>query len=412
MFSKRLSCSIILATVSLAAAEERFGSANVSVAKEHHVPQTVQTKPASVKQADHAMVHTETDSNYKSFTGKIVGGNVRMRLSSDVESPIVKELLRNDLVVVRGEKSDFYAVEAPQDMKVYIFRSFVLDNVVEGNRVHVRLSPELTAPVVAVMNTGEKVNGTISDKNHKWLEISPPKNVRFYIAKEYIEKIGGPELKALRDKKQSSVIQLMDSAELLSQSEMMKPFEEIDFERVSNSFMTITKDYSDFPEYSEKAKSKLAHLQEIYLQKKIAYLEAKTSKMSKERALRNDLVQVSDASEENLSPRERMKIWERVEESLYLNWSASHHKKTMDDFYEDQKMKTVRISGIVEAYNDVVKNKPGNFVLRDRDMPRAYLYSTFIDLQNYVGKYVTLVAVARPNNNFAFPAYFIFEAEK
>ncbi len=410
MFSKRLSCTLFLVTVSLSAADDKINTSGVSVAKEHHVPQN--GKIASQKPSEVMANHTEGEANYKAFTGKIVGGSVRMRLHPDVDSPIVKELLKGELVVIKGEKSDFYTIEAPADLKVYIFRSFVLDNVVEGNRVHVRLSPELTAPVVALMNSGDKVNGTISDKNHKWLEIGVPKNVRFFIAKEYIEKIGGPELKALRDKKQNTVLQLMDSAELLSQSEMMKPFEEIDFERVSNSFTTITKDYSDFPEYSEKAKSKLVHLQETYLQKKIAYLEAKTSKMSKERIARNDLVQIADSSEETLSPRERMKIWERVEESLFLSWSTSHHKKTMDDFYDDQKLKTVRISGIVESYNDIVKNKPGNFVLRDRDMPRAYLYSTFIDLQNYVGKYVTLLAVQRPNNNFAFPAYFVFESEK
>jgi len=56
--------------------------------------------------------------------------------------------------------------------------------------------------------------------------------------------------------------------------------------------------------------------------------------------------------------------------------------------------------------------KPGNFIVRDRDMPKAYLYSTMVDLQNYVGKYVTLTLVKRPNNNFAFPAYFVFEVEK
>ena len=410
MFSKRLSCTLFLVAVGLSAADDKINTGGVSVAKEHHVPQN--GKQAVQKSAEAHINHTENEANYKAFTGKIVGGSVRMRLHPDVDSPIVKELLKGELVVIKGEKSDFYTIEAPADLKVYIFRSFVLDNIVEGNRVHVRLSPELTAPVVALMNSGDKVNGTISDKNHKWLEINVPKNVRFYIAKEYIEKIGGPELKALRDKKQNTVLQLMDSAELLSQSEMMKPFEEIDFERVSNSFTTITKEYSDFPEYAEKAKSKLVHLQEIYLQKKIAYLEAKTSKMSKERIARNDLIQITETSEETLSPRERMKIWERVEESLFLSWSTSHHKKTMDDFYDDQKLKTVRISGIVEAYTDIVKNKPGNFVLRDRDMPRAYLYSTFIDLQNYVGKYVTLLAVPRPNNNFAFPAYFVFESEK
>ena len=408
MFSKRLSCSLLLVTASLSAADDRTNAGSVSVAKEHHVPQTGANKQSAAKLSD----HSESDANYKAFTGKIVGGSVRMRLSPDMDSAVIKELLKGELVVVRGEKSDFYTVEAPADLKVYIFRSFVLDNVVEGNRVHVRLSPELNAPIVATMNTGDKVNGQISDKNHKWLEIGVPKNVKFYVAKEYVEKIGGPELKALRDKKQNTVQQLMESAELLSQSEMMKSFEEIDFERVSNSFATITRDYSDFPEYSEKAKSKLAHLQETYLQKKIAYLEAKTSKLSKERSLRNDVLPVSDNSDDSLSAKDQMKIWERVEESLFLSWSTSHHKKTMDDFYDDQKMKCVRISGIVEAYNDSVKNKPGNFVLRDRDMPRAYVYSTFVDLQNYVGKYVTLVAVTRPNNNFAFPAYFVFEAEK
>jgi hypothetical protein len=83
----------------------------------------------------------------------------------------------------------------------------------------------------------------------------------------------------------------------------------------------------------------------------------------------------------------------------------------MDDFYEDQKLNAAQVSGILEIYSDVVKNKPGAFILRDRDMPKAYLYSTFVDLNNYVGKYVTLHVTPRPNNNFAFPAYFVLEVE-
>ncbi len=411
MSLKYITGTLFLVSASLTAAEDKINMNHVSVAKENHVPQTG-AKSAAAKPSDLLNFHADTDSNYKAFTGRVLGGGVRMRLHSDVDSPIVKELVKGDLVIVRSEKADFYAVEPPADLKAYIFRSFVLDNVVEGNRVNVRLAPELTSPIIAYMNSGDKVNGTISDKNHKWLEIPVPKNVRFFVAKEYLEKIGGPELKALRDKKQGSVFQLMESAELLGQSEMMKPFQEIDFERVSDALGTIIRDYSDFPEYSEKARSKLVNLQEIYLQKKIAYLEAKTSNMNKERIARGDLLAVADISGEALSAKDRMKIWERVEESLFLNWATSHHKKTIDDYYEDQRLQAIRISGIVEPYNDIVKNKPGNFVLRDRDMPRAYLYSTVVDLQNYAGKYVTLVAISRPNNNFAFPAYFIFDIEK
>ncbi len=386
---------------------------STNIVKEKQILQTsdkVVSKP--VVKADGIEV-----TNFKPFTGKILGNGVRMRLSPDVESPIVQEIPKGELVIVSGEKNDFYAIEAPADFKVFIFRSFVLDNVVEGNRVNVRLAPELNAPVVGYMSSGERVDGTISDKNHKWLEIAPPKNVRFYIERQYIDKIGGPELKSERDKKKTDLAKLMENADLFSQSEMMKPFQEIDYEKISENYAVIARDFAEFPLQAEKAKGKILELQEAYLQKKLAYLESKASRMSREMAA-HGIEQISlvsapaEQSESALSPKDRMKMWERAEESHFLAWAASHHQKNIDDFYEDQKMLSTRISGIVESYNDLVKNKPGNYIVRDRDMPRAYLYSTLINLQNYVGKYVTLVVTPRPNNNFAFPAYFVLEIEQ
>ena len=47
-------------------------------------------------------------------------------------------------------------------------------------------------------------------------------------------------------------------------------------------------------------------------------------------------------------------------------------------------------------------NKPGSYIVRDRDLTRAYLYSTMVDLHSVVGQYVTLVVSDRPNNDFAF----------
>jgi hypothetical protein len=43
-------------------------------------------------------------------------------------------------------------------------------------------------------------------------------------------------------------------------------------------------------------------------------------------------------------------------------------------------------------------------------LPIAYLYSTQVDLQGKVGQAVTLQAAPRPNHHFAFPAYFVLEA--
>jgi hypothetical protein len=58
-----------------------------------------------------------------------------------------------------------------------------------------------------------------------------------------------------------------------------------------------------------------------------------------------------------------------------------------------------------------VKNKPGDFILRNKDIPVGYVYSTIVNLQSLVGKNVRLIAAPRPNNNFAFKAYYVLAAE-
>jgi hypothetical protein len=402
MLKKVLPATIfVFAIASLSAVE------NPAVAKETKLMQ--KQKVTTTKEQ---VVDTKsTFKNYKPFTAKVLGSGVRLRLHPDVESPIVRELEVNDLLVVVGEKNDFYAVEAPSSMNVYIFRSFVLDNVVEGARVNIRLQPELTAPIVGYLTSGEPVNGKISSKNHKWLEFAPPKSVCFYIAKEYLEKMGGPELKEIHDQKMANLSTLIDSANLIAQSEMLKPFDEIDFQKVTTNFQDIINDYAEFPKSITTIKQTLANLQEDYLKKKLSYLEHKALVMSKSMSKNGENVAVISNGQTALTSRDRMKIWERVEESLFLSWAAQHHNKTMTDYYESQKFKSVKISGIVEAYNDSVKNKPGNYVIRDRSLPRAYIYSTMVDLHNHVGQYVTLTVSERPNNNFAFPAYFVMDVE-
>jgi len=347
------------------------------------------------------------------FTGKVIGKNVRLRTHPDLEGYVVKELEKNELLVILEEKGDFYAVEPSSDSKAYIFRSFVLDNVVEGNRVNVRLFPDLEAPIIGHLNAGKRIDGKICEKNNKWLEINTPAETRFYVAKEFIEYAGGPELKAVADKRKATVSQLLESTTLLTQAELRKPFEEIGKDRIVKNYQMIINDYKDFPEMTEKAKEALLSFNEKYLERKIAYLEARASH-SAPAAISEEMLSLSD-EERSIrivdSLTDRMKVWEPIEESLYLAWAAMHRAKTMDDFYADQKLKSVTISGILEAYADPVHNKPGDFVIKERDVPVAYVYSTHIDLHSLVGKRVSLVATERPNNSFAFPAFYVLDSE-
>ncbi|MBM3191342.1 MAG: hypothetical protein FJZ63_01645, partial [Chlamydiae bacterium] len=148
-----------------------------------------------------AEVLHHTKSHFNKFTGKVVGKNVRLRTHPDLEGHVVRELEKNELLVVVDEKDDFYVVEPASDFKAYVFRSFVLDNVVEGSRVNIRLFPDLEAPIIGHLSAGQRIDGKICEKNSKWLEINAPAETRFFVAKEYLEYAGVPELKALTDKR-------------------------------------------------------------------------------------------------------------------------------------------------------------------------------------------------------------------
>jgi len=346
------------------------------------------------------------DKPFSPFTGKIKGKKVRLRVNPDLESRVVRELTKSDMVVIIGEKGDFYAVEPPPGTKAYVFRSFVLDGIVEGNRVNVRLEPSIDAPIISHLNSGDRIKGAISSLNNKWYEISPPSDTRFYIAKEYVEYLGGPEVKVQLDKKRTAAEQLLDAAALLSKVELQKPFNEMDLKRIQHNYDVVLTDYAEFTDLTQKAKESLANLNEVYTQKKISFLEDKAG------------LKVEDASSSDISkfeitahPTDRMKLWEPVEESLYLSWSSRNDDRSLDDFYEEQRSSAVVLSGLVEPYSAPVKNKPGDFILRDKDLPVAYLYSTHINLQDFVGKKITVVAAPRSNKNFAFPAYYVLSVE-
>jgi hypothetical protein len=353
-----------------------------------------------------------TKSSFNKFTGKVLGKNVRLRTLPDLESHVVRELEKNELLVVVDEKGDFYGVEPSSETKAYVFRSFVLDNVIEGNRVNVRLYPDLEAPIIGHLSAGKRIDGKICEKHTKWLEIDPPADTKFYVAKEFIEYMGGSDLKASYDKRKASVTQLLESTQLLTQAELRKPFEEIAKDRIIKNYQAVINDYKDFPEMTEKAKEALLAFNEKYLERKITYLEARATHLSSS-TISEEVIDLNDveraARVESLT--DRMKIWEPIEESLYLSWASMHRANTIDDFYADQRLKSVTITGLLEAYVDPVKNKPGDFVIKEKDVPIAYVYSTHVDLHSLVGKRVSLVATQRPNNSFAFPAFYVLEAE-
>ncbi|MGB7978088.1 MAG: SH3 domain-containing protein [Chlamydiales bacterium] len=364
--------------------------------------------------------------SFKPFTGKLVANKVRIRAKPDLESPIIRQMGKNDLLLIIAEEGDFYAVEPLKDTKAYVFRSYILDDVVEANRVNVRLEPHVDAPIIAQLQAGDKVHGAVCSMNHKWLEIAPPKGTKFYVAKEFVAHAGGPEYLANMEKRKTQVEELLTSAYLNAETECKKDYEEMAPQHATDQFQTILRNFADFPEATQQAKEGLALLKETYLNKKIEYLESKAELTS---TVKEELIAKHKAESSELFTNGTVKIdpslwnkrnqkqenfgfWDTLEESLFLSWTAFHSGKTFDDYYTEQKANASVLTGTIEKYTVDVRNRPGDYILRGaEDAPVAYLYSTQVDLESFTGKTVTLLAAPRPNNHFAFPAYFVFSVE-
>ena len=241
-----------------------------------HVTHSLNAKKAEMQNASSAN-SAENQESFQPFTGKVCAHRVRLRVQPHLEAHIIKELNSGDLFAIVGEKEEYYVVNAPKNMKGYVFRTFILEDIVEGARVNVRLQPDTEAPIISQLNSGDRIKGVQSEQNNKWLEIDAPASTRFYIAKEYIEKIGPLDVLEKYENKRNEGMKLLNTALLLGQSELRKPFEEIDLNTITKQFDKLNA-YNEITEIRNQVKEMLSFIQETYIQKKIAFLEAKTDR--------------------------------------------------------------------------------------------------------------------------------------
>jgi hypothetical protein len=374
------------------------------------------SSPEQAKAAPEAPAKTK--ASFAAFTGKITRNKVRLRLQPTLEGPILRELNSGDLIVITGETEEFYAVEPPADVKGYIFRTFVLDGVVEGNHVNVRLEPDLNAPVIAQMNSGDRVmDGSIYSKDKKWIEFTPPSSTRFYVAKELVKRVGDRSYMATLQRRHNEVVGLLSSASQSIPNELQKSFEQINIDEINRKLNTVINQYGDFKEESARAKEMLASLQDAYLKKKIAYMENRLQNQPPPQQIQMMQpmdVKISEVSLPANALTAKMTAWQSVESRIYEAWaSQGHPNASMDDFYNQQGREGVVLQGIVEPYDRIFRNKPGDYLLvnQSNHMPIAYIYSTRMNLQPLLGQVVSLRVSPRDNHNFAFPAYFVLGIE-
>ncbi|MBS0656260.1 MAG: SH3 domain-containing protein [Verrucomicrobia bacterium] len=345
----------------------------------------------------------------EAFTGQVLRNRVRMRLQPSLDAYVFSELKQGDVLLVTHQVDDFYACLPPRGLKGYIFRTYVLDGAVEGANVNVRLEPDTTSPVVTQLNTGDRVCGVVAPQNSKWLEIDLPDSVKFYVAKEFIGKAGPVSLYAEHGARLERVKQELCSIEIQLDQEMQKPFSQIQLTPFANRLSKVIAENSDMPEEVDQAKAITSKMQEAYLAKSlVASQECPPAPEQPE-----PTPEPPSLPEQKELAAVLPSLWTNQEERLIQQAIQEGTVETPEQFYANERQKAVSLTGIIKPYNSHVKNRPGDYLLIDSksQLPIAYLYSTTVDLQEFVAKPVSLEVSTRPNNHFAFAAYFVHSVE-
>jgi len=344
------------------------------------------------------------------FTGKIIGSRVRMRLNPTLDGPILSELSSNDLVIVTGQIDDFYTVKPNASWKGYIYRAYVLDNIVEANNVNLRLEPNTNAPVLAQLQQGDHITGALCPDNNKWLEVELPESVCFYIAKTYITNAGDVSLyhktQTRRQHLEKKVATLKESV----QAEMHKPFRDIQLMPYLNELKEIAAQHEEFPLPAEQAQTIIKTIQEQYI---TLSQESPSDNSSTDVALETNEPQPIEEPVNPKTPENYQRLasfsLERQELTLIDQAIEAGRAANAEEFYANEKKQAQERKGQLIPYERTVKTRPGDFMLVDTKtkVPVAYLYSCSVDLAPFAGQNVRILVSPRPNHHYALPAYFV-----
>lgn len=386
-------------------------------------------------QAEDAKTVANTPSDksaiFSPFTGKIIRPKVRLRTKPVISKDTVwRELKKGELFAVVAEEGEYYAVTPPKGTKGYIYRSYVIDGVVEGQRVNVRLAPDFDSPAATQLNTGDRVNGEVVENNRKWLEIELPATAHFYVMKDYIEKVGDINLYAKLEKEREQAQYTLKKAEEEGDVQLAKNYNEINMQPIFEELDQVISLASRQEELSQQASNLKKQLNERLLLKKIDYyeklgnnaggnLEEQNKKLKQELAEQQKRLSTlggeQNSSNNGVPVDPKMIAWHPVEKRHFDTWAETRleDEPTLELFYADQHERAQYLRGRIEIYESAVRNKPGDYFLINpvTGAPIAYLYSTQVDLKHYLGRKVNIKAVERPNNHFAYPAYFVLEVE-
>lgn len=380
MMSARVASALALVSFSFCLAQESFvADSNASfpdsepAIEEEVVSESESTvlKPSQEGQAASVTSMNTAFAEHISLEncryGVVTSKRVRMRTAAQLDAPVIRELEKGTPLKITGEVGDFYTIIPPFPLKAYVFRTYVLDGKIEGERVNVRLGPSPEAAILTQLSSGHLVNGKPSHLNAKWLEIDLPATTRFYISKDYV--------------------QLVD---------------ETAFQQMAKSFHNV----QEASKTSHKEKETAACCETPHTSSAItSHTEALHHAHKADKGPK-------DAKTDHIKKAEKvaLNVWQAKEENLKNQWLLLHAPSTEKDYHDYQASSSKKLKGILEIYI-APEQAPGNYTLREGSKIIAIVYSDKIDLEAHIGHTIEVKAVERNNHNYAYPAFCVLEVQ-
>ena len=162
------------------------------------------------------------------YVGECTGNDVHIRATAS-KGAIISKANSGDMLVIIGTQGDWYNIQLPEFISVWISRKYVKaepgkDGVVTGDNVNIRTAAKTTSTVVGKAKKGSKVE--IMGIDEDWFLIIPPEDATGWISRKYVKKLGLKYnyLNALKDERNRYLNQAAAYYESIGQSDISKAY--------------------------------------------------------------------------------------------------------------------------------------------------------------------------------------------
>lgn len=330
---------------------------------------------------------------------KTKGNRVRMRLKPSLDSQIIRELTFDEPLLIGQKIEGFYEVFPLTQEKAYIFRTYVLDNQIEGKKVNVRLKPDLKSPVIAQLTQGAPVKGVVSAASRKWLQIDMPSQVRFYVWAQYIDTISQEEFGTLAAQRfeapqgqESPQPTFASKKSTLGQEEQEKITNKIAAAKVERSLRESSLSTSTTPLTQKSSQS------------------YKSSTVSSTAATDHSLL-AGSITGATTAATTGVTNWAEKESALEQAWLRERPEKTSQDYQQYLMLESVELKGRLLPYDASIANAPGDYLLEISPTKKVFVYSDRINLCSFSEQQVELRLHPRDAGDFAWPAFVVLDIQ-